>query len=220
VASTRDYEAEGIRVSWDAKRCLHEAECVRGLPRVFNPRRRPWIEAGFAAADEVAAVVRRCPTGALTFVRLDGGAQEEAEPPNELRVSPCGPLYASGDLRILDADRREVTRVTRAALCRCGASANKPWCDGSHADSGFDDPGFLDDPRVRSTGEEPAYLSIRLRKDGPLVLEGRFRIQGADEAGAEGGAAALCRCGHSGNKPFCDGSHREAPFRADDPSAG
>jgi len=219
VAKTRDYAAEAIRVSYDAKRCLHEAECVRGLPRVFNPRRRPWIEAGAAAADEVAAVVKRCPTGALTYVRLDGGEEEQAGPPNELRVSAFGPVYASGDLRILDSERREITRVTRAALCRCGHSANKPWCDGSHLDEGFDDPGFLDDPRVRTTGEESAHLTIRLRADGPLVLEGRFRIQGADAAAVEGDAAALCRCGHSGNKPFCDGSHREVDFRPEDPTA-
>jgi len=219
VAKTRDYEAEGIRVSYDAKRCLHEAECVRGLPRVFNPHRRPWIEAGAAAAEDVAAVVERCPTGALTYIRLDGGAPEEARPPNELRVSPCGPIYASGDLRILDAERREITRVSRAALCRCGHSGNKPFCDGSHTEAAFDDPGFLDDPRLRDAGDaETGCLTIRLRADGPLVLEGRFRIEGADGAGAQGAGAALCRCGHSGNKPFCDGSHRDAAFRPDDPT--
>lgn len=218
VSDVREYEGEGIRVGWDAKRCLHAAECVRGLPRVFRPGRRPWIELASASADEVAAVVRRCPTGALTYSRSDDGAEESAGPPNELRVSPGGPVYASGDLRILDAERREIVRLARAALCRCGHSGNKPFCDGSHSEAGFDDPGFLDDPRVRASGDDdPPHLSIRLRADGPLVLEGRFRIEGDDGAGAEGAAGALCRCGYSDNKPFCDGSHRTAGFSPDDP---
>jgi uncharacterized Fe-S cluster protein YjdI len=65
---TREYPANEITVSWHASRCIHSGNCVRALPRVFNPRRRPWIETDQAAADDIAAAVQRCPSGALQFV--------------------------------------------------------------------------------------------------------------------------------------------------------
>lgn len=221
MAKISSYDAEGIRVTYDAARCIHVAECVHGLPDVFDPERRPWIDAGAASPDELAAVVRHCPTGALAYERLDGGSQEKPAPGNELRMVPNGPIYASGDLVLLDADRRELSRETRAAFCRCGASLNKPFCDGRHAEAGFEDSGKLGVAKVRATGEaDPAELTVRIRADGPLVLEGRFRIEGVDGAAAEGAAGALCRCGASKNKPFCDGTHRDIGFAAEDPTAG
>jgi len=182
MAKIRSYEAEGIRVTYDAARCIHAAECVRGLPDVFDPERKPWIDAGAASPDELAAIVRCCPTGALAYERLDGGPQEEPAPGNELRVVSNGPIYASGDFVLLDADRRELSRESRAAFCRCGASLSKPFCDGRHVEAGFEDSGKLGVPKLRATGEA-------------LVLEGRFRIEGADGAAAKGAAGALCRCG-------------------------
>lgn len=221
MASSKRYEGDGIRVTYDAGRCIHAAECVRGLPAVFDPGRRPWIDAGAASPDEIASVVRRCPTGALTYQRTDGGPAETPPTLNILRVVPRGPIHASGDVVILDAERRELERVTRAAFCRCGASTNKPFCDGRHTKIGFADAGSLAEAKVRPAGEaETTELSIRLRSDGPLVLEGDFRLEDRTGNGIEGGSAALCRCGASKKKPFCDGSHREIEFRADDPTAG
>ncbi|MEE8573585.1 MAG: CDGSH iron-sulfur domain-containing protein, partial [Gemmatimonadota bacterium] len=131
------------------------------------------------------------------------------------------PIYASGDFVLLDADRRELSRESRAAFCRCGASLSKPFCDGRHVEAGFEDSGKLGVPKLRATGEaDPTELTVRLRADGPLVLEGRFRIEGADGAAAKGAAGALCRCGASKNKPFCDGTHRNVGFAAEDPTAG
>ena len=221
MAKIRSYEAEGIRVTYDAARCIHAAECVRGLPNVFDPERTPWIDPRAASPDALAAVVRRCPTGALAYEPLDGGSQEEPAPSNELRVVSNGPIYASGELVLLDADRRQLSRESRAAFCRCGASLNKPFCDGRHVEAGFEDSGKLGVPKVRATGEaDPTELTVRLRADGPLVLEGRFRIEGAHGAAAEGAAGALCRCGASKNKPFCDGTHRDVGFAPEDPTAG
>ena len=73
---TRRYEGNDIVVEYDARRCIHVAECVHGLPAVFEKDRRPWVDADGAAADRVAEVVIRCPTGALHFVRKDGGTDE------------------------------------------------------------------------------------------------------------------------------------------------
>jgi CDGSH-type Zn-finger protein/uncharacterized Fe-S cluster protein YjdI len=221
MARIKHYEGDGIQVTYDADRCIHAAECVRGLPRVFAPDRRPWIDAGAAGAEEIAAVVARCPTGALSCQRPGGGTLEPAADKNRLRVVPHGPIYASGDLVLLDAERREIGRESRAAFCRCGASNNKPYCDGTHSEAGFEDPGAFGSGKVRLAGEQDApALSIRLRADGPLVLEGRFTLEAADGASAEGGGGALCRCGASKSKPFCDGSHREIGFEPQDPSAG
>jgi len=220
MSKIRQYEGDGIRVSYDADRCIHAAECVHGLPDVFDPNRRPWIDAGAASAEDLAAVVRRCPTGALAYERSDGGAEEAPAPANELRVAEDGPVYATGDLVILDVEHREIARQTRVAFCRCGASNNKPYCDGRHAEVSFKDSGISGEPTVRPPDDDRADLTVRLRADGPLVLQGRFRIVAADGGAMEGSAAALCRCGASGNKPFCDGSHRDINFEAQDPTAG
>ena len=106
MAKIRVYDGDGIRVSYDFARCIHAAECVRGLPAVFDPERRPWIEAGAAPADEVAEVVLRCPTGALRYERSDGTGGEEPAAENRLTVTPDGP-------RSMARDR---VRPTRACL--------------------------------------------------------------------------------------------------------
>lgn len=220
MADARRYEGPDIRVTYDARRCIHAAECVRGLPGVFDPDRRPWIDAAAASAADVAAVVRRCPTGALSYTRLDGAEDETPPAENLLSVAEAGPVYGRGDITLLDAVGRPWSRQLRAALCRCGASRNKPYCDGRHADVGFDDPGRLGTPTVKGPDDStPARLTIRLRENGPLVLEGRYELRSADGQVIEGSAGALCRCGASRNKPFCDGAHRGIGFEADDPSA-
>jgi len=97
------YENDGIRVTYDARRCVHYAACVRGLPKVFNPRKRPWVAPDEATADEIADVVERCPTGALHHHRLDGGAAEEPDIENSVLVSADGPLYLRGELELMGA---------------------------------------------------------------------------------------------------------------------
>ena len=128
------YTAPGVTVYYDARRCVHVAECVRGLPGVFRPGERPWIRADQAPPSELAEVVRRCPTGALHY-RLDGGPAEAPEVPTTITPLPDGPLAVRGDLRIQMPDGEQAE--TRAALCRCGQSANKPYCDGTHARVGW-----------------------------------------------------------------------------------
>jgi CDGSH-type Zn-finger protein/uncharacterized Fe-S cluster protein YjdI len=221
VRKLHRYEGEGIRITYDAARCIHAAECVKGLPTVFDTARKPWIDADGAGPDEVAAVVRMCPTGALQYERKDGGEAEAPAPANQITVSADGPLFLNGDLELVDAERNVFTRETRAALCRCGASKDKPWCDGSHADAGFEATADIGDDRAKPRQEtDTGPLRIRLRPNGPLLLEGPFTIGPAAPDGTiEGIGCALCRCGASGNKPWCDGSHNRVGFQADDPSA-
>ena len=140
MGKIRSYEGDGITVLFDGARCIHAAECVRGLPSVFDADARPWVQPKGADADAVAAVVHRCPSGALTYERTDGGP---AEPiplgPPQIRTVPDGPLYVRGDVAIHDAEGNRVQAGPRVALCRCGASKNKPYCDNSHLQSGFSD---------------------------------------------------------------------------------
>lgn len=126
---TREYRAAGITVLWYASRCIHSGNCVRALPRVFDPKRRPWVEPGAASADAIAHAVLRCPTGALHFVRHDGGAQEEPDVPTTLTPIRDGPLYVRGDVEARGLDGAPLRRDTRMALCRCGLAGQIPFCD-------------------------------------------------------------------------------------------
>ena len=132
----RNYTGKDINVSYDTRRCIHAAECVRKLPEVFDTQKRPWIQVDNADVDKVADIVMRCPTGALHFERQDGGDPEPI--PSGTTVTPVknGPLYIRGDVKITTAEG-EVFSETRVALCRCGASQNKPFCDDSHYKNGF-----------------------------------------------------------------------------------
>jgi uncharacterized Fe-S cluster protein YjdI len=131
---TREYTGRGIRVEWYASRCIHVGECIRAMPRVFDSRRRPWVDLAFpeAEADAVAEAVMRCPTGALHFERLDGGPQEAAAPGVRATPIPKGPLYLRGDVEIFDEAGQLIRRDTRMAICRCGKSRHLPFCDNSH----------------------------------------------------------------------------------------
>lgn len=133
----RSYSSGGIRVFWEPRYCIHSGNCVRGLPAVFRPAERPWILADEASADEIARVVARCPTGALHFERLDGGPAEEVPAETTVSATKDGPLLVHGEVELRDGADNLIRRDTRVALCRCGASANKPFCDNSHLVSGF-----------------------------------------------------------------------------------
>ncbi|MEV1155088.1 (4Fe-4S)-binding protein [Micromonospora chokoriensis] len=76
----KTYEGQKITVTFEARRCLHAAECVRGLPEVFDPGQRPWIRPDGAEAERLAEVVRRCPSGALQYELVDGGAETRTGP--------------------------------------------------------------------------------------------------------------------------------------------
>lgn len=137
MGKIREYEGDGIVVSYDAKRCIHAEECVHGLPLVFDPAKRPWIDANGATPDRIAEVIHACPTGALKYRRTDGGPAEPEPAEPRIRCEPNGPLYVSGRLRIESPDGEQLFEEQRVALCRCGASKNKPFCDNSHVEVGF-----------------------------------------------------------------------------------
>ena len=126
-----------IAVLWEPKLCIHAGDCFRGLPEVFQPESRPWVKVDAATADKIAEVVMTCPTGALHFERLDDGPQEPEPRETTIHARINGPLYVRGHVRIVGPGGRLIREDTRLALCRCGQSGNKPFCDGSHRRAGF-----------------------------------------------------------------------------------
>lgn len=205
-------EGEKLTVHFHTKLCIHSRYCVTQAPRVFLANvEGPWIHPDDMDVEELAAVARNCPSGAIQYTRNDGAPEEQAPPVNLMRTLQDGPNAWRGDLRI---DGKPIG--FRATLCRCGASKNKPYCDGSHHDIHFEASG---EP---PTGDKTDMLAVRdgpidiaPQVDGPLMVRGNIEIiSGTGRMVARVTAARLCRCGHSQNKPFCDGSHVKAGFKS------
>ncbi len=131
---------------------------------------------------------------------------------NVIKVRANGPLLCTGNIEVLDEDGNVIEKSDDVALCRCGHSGNKPFCDGSHRDAGFADDGcFVDDKMEPLADDGP--LVITVRKDAMLIASGPVTINSADGTSATTrNKAALCRCGESENKPFCDASHKRCGF--------
>jgi CDGSH-type Zn-finger protein/uncharacterized Fe-S cluster protein YjdI len=214
----KEYWSDDIVVTYDAGRCIHAAECIRGLPGVFDTSKRPWIQPANATATQVAEVVQRCPTGALHFQRKDGGAAETPPEQDVVQVRGRGPLYVRGDIEVVLPDG-SVLHDTRIALCRCGASQDKPFCDNSHLQIAFAASGVLgENNRVRLVEglDTGGKLRVTPTVDGPVRVEGAFEVHSADgQTVYRGNRASLCRCGGSANKPFCDGTHSRLGFQAE-----
>jgi uncharacterized Fe-S cluster protein YjdI len=132
---TREYATDEIVVEWEPRLCYHSRNCVRSLPQVFDEQRRPWVNVDAASADEIEAAVALCPSGALRTRRP--GAAKRRLAVTDIRASENGPLLIRGGVRVLDAEGNVLFEGEKAALCRCGGSANKPFCDGTHAKNGF-----------------------------------------------------------------------------------
>lgn len=209
------YEADDITVEYDQERCIHAAECVKNLPSVFNPDKRPWIQPEHATTDQIKRVVQSCPSGALKY--RDTDPQEQPESKNTIIISPDGPLYLRGNIEVRNAEGETLLKDTRLALCRCGESQNKPLCDNSHSDIAFEAPASFDMSKLESSDtdneEEDNSLVIKLMKNGPALIEGSYQVFSiADQPTASSKNIALCRCGGSAAKPFCDGTHKDVGF--------
>lgn len=208
------YNSDEIRVTYDLKRCIHAAECVKGLPEVFDPNRKPWIKPENADAEAVADVIEKCPTGALHYEMKGNGRQEQPSSRNRIQLTEDGPVYFFGDIEVQDHQGNTVLEDTRFALCRCGASANKPACDNSHKKIQWEADADADKSKMPEIDEEKHdKLLIKLMKNGPAILEGSYTMESAEigEHTSDKGVA-LCRCGGSSTKPFCDGTHKEIGF--------
>ena len=134
---------------------------------------------------------------------------------NTILVTENGPLEVNGEFELMAADGRYLAHETQTWLCRCGRSGDKPYCDGSHEKTGFVDASSPQPAVVAGVVEVPGPVRVTLRANGPLKLDGPIEIShptgGVLFRGVE---TALCRCGQSKKKPFCDGTHRQVEFVA------
>jgi CDGSH-type Zn-finger protein/uncharacterized Fe-S cluster protein YjdI len=212
-AKLRHYESPQAKVTWDAARCIHAAECVRTVPQVFDPVAKPWIQPDKADAAAVADAVNRCPSGALRMQFADGTSAMMIPSGNEGWITADGPIYLRGKLTLREGEG--ALEDTRIALCRCGASQHKPFCDNSHKKIGFRDAGTLPaNVAAPPNTDFSAKLTIRQNPDGPLVCTGPLTLHGSDGHTVFSDTTFLCRCGGSDNKPYCDGTHKKIGFKS------
>ena len=136
----KEYTNGEVTVIWQPSKCTHSTICFTGLPEVFDPAKRPWVTIGGAATGRIIEQVEKCPSGALSYFRNGEGKKEsEQQPVTTIEVLPDGPLIVHGTLKVINTDGSESIKESKTAFCRCGASANKPYCDGSHVEAGFKD---------------------------------------------------------------------------------
>ncbi|MCU0434473.1 MAG: (4Fe-4S)-binding protein [Bacteroidia bacterium] len=134
----KKYNNGEITVHWKPEMCIHSRICWTGLRSVFDPSKRPWINLEGGSTEEIIAQVKKCPSGAISYTMNEETKTESAA--YEVCVAemaPNGPLLVKGEIIVKDAQGNEVRKSNVTAFCRCGASSNKPYCDGSHRNSGF-----------------------------------------------------------------------------------
>ncbi len=118
--------------------CAHAGHCTNGLPEVFRLRKEPWIDPDGAEPEEIAKTVEHCPSGALGY-SIGGRTYGDQERPPSVLVTKNGPYAVTGGVPLSEVEWAEGASREHYTLCRCGASKNKPFCDGSHWDIDFDD---------------------------------------------------------------------------------
>lgn len=138
---TKKYDNGEITVVWKPGLCIHSTNCANGLPEVFNPQVKPWINAAGASSEAIMAQIDKCPSGALSYFKNDGTTTDTAATtaPTKVEVTKNGPLLVHGDIVVKDKHGNETTKTKMTAFCRCGQSDNKPYCDGTHNKCGFKD---------------------------------------------------------------------------------
>lgn len=132
------YNGAHITIHDNRSICAHAGNCTDGLPEVFRMKQEPWINADAATVDEIISVIQKCPSGALSY-SIDGVERKEADGESAIFIAANGPYVVTGGADLLDISAGEGAAKQQMTLCRCGASKNKPFCDGSHWSINFTD---------------------------------------------------------------------------------
>lgn len=133
-----DYVGQHITIHNNVLLCSHAEHCVKNLGSAFNAERTPWIDPDGDSVDKIRAVIERCPSGALSY-SIDGEPQHVVQRPPTIEIEKNGPYRITGSIELNNADWGEGASQEHYTLCRCGASKNKPFCDGTHTHFQFDD---------------------------------------------------------------------------------
>lgn len=134
----KEYSNGELTVVWKPSLCIHAATCVDMLPKVYNPNETPWIKAENASTEELKNQIDECPSGALTYYSKNQALVSSSNM-TTVTVSKDGPLVVRGLLEVTRIDGTTAEKDGVTAFCRCGASGNMPYCDGSHKKIGFTD---------------------------------------------------------------------------------
>lgn len=141
---TKKYSTDDLTIVWKPGICMHSAICWRpptGLLKVFNPSEKPWIKPEAGTTTEIIENVNKCPSGALSYFLNEKESSEkevimekQIKLPAEtkIQIMENGPIMISGNFCVIGSDGTEKVKNEKTFLCRCGASSNKPFCDGTH----------------------------------------------------------------------------------------
>jgi len=138
------YSNNEITVTWKPDVCIHSTNCWKTSLKIFNPKRIPWIDMDAGTTEEIIKIVNNCPSGALSYKREKKMSEQKAQPAQSpetkltVQVNKGGPYLVKGKFVFVGTDGKEEVKEGSIALCRCGASNNKPFCDGTHRKIGFD----------------------------------------------------------------------------------
>ncbi len=137
---TKKYSNGEVTIVWKSAQCIHSTLCWKGLNAVFNPTERPWIKPDGAPTQAIIEQVKKCPSGALSYVmnaEMDT-TNMSVQSETVVEVSQNGPLLVFGNVTVKDTSGNQVKKNNVTAFCRCGQSGNKPYCDGTHRKVGFE----------------------------------------------------------------------------------
>jgi CDGSH-type Zn-finger protein/uncharacterized Fe-S cluster protein YjdI len=208
-----DYiEGRDLTLIYEGKKCIHSRFCVTWGPKVFIANvKGPWINPDAMPTEALTEIAHVCVSGAIRYKRKDGQPDESAPPVNLISVREGGPYALKADIRLDGAPAGNF----RYTLCRCGASKNKPFCDGSHHEVNFIASGEPPTGKADMLPVRDGPLAVDPEVDGPLRVRGNMEIiSGTGRVVARLESARLCRCGGSQTKPFCDGTHSRIGFRS------
>jgi uncharacterized Fe-S cluster protein YjdI len=129
----RHYHKGGLKITWKPSLCIHSGICAQGLPAVFQPREKPWIKPENSETEKIVEQIKKCPSGALSLTMEN--EKKTSMPETRIQVASKGPYLVKGKFLFVDDQGNETLKEGNIALCRCGLSKNKPFCDGAHKTS-------------------------------------------------------------------------------------
>ena len=135
----KEYTKGDLTVVWKPEKCIHAGECVKRLPNVYRPKEKPWIRLEEVDSDALIRQINACPSGALSYYintsRMETPDKESEAP--HVTIMKDGPMVVRGEIRLTGVGGKEEIVKKSTAFCRCGASSNKPYCDGTHKQVDF-----------------------------------------------------------------------------------
>ncbi|MCK9421695.1 MAG: (4Fe-4S)-binding protein [Bacteroidales bacterium] len=143
----KEYSNGEVTVFWQSELCIHSANCLIGLPSVFNSKKRPWINVHASESKEIMKIVDTCPSRALTYLKstkfIISKPRKTVKKKSKfarVQILQNGPVLITGNFIIRNQKKKKIKISNEvAAICRCGGSRKKPFCDGSHQTIGFQD---------------------------------------------------------------------------------